>query len=237
MTLAKQTLLGAALSLLFCCPALASLTNGGFDNGLNGWTTLGDVGVQSGMAYLTNASATLEDDYPAVAGAFNHSGTSAESAGVPGGLDAFSGLAIDGLDDTPNQRFAFEGSALKQSFVAPAGMVLKFDWQFFTNEAANPDYAYVALNGNKVVLASAGAATAPSTGAFRFETALTTAYLTLVEGLNTVAFGVVDIDDITVTSALKLDNVQAVPLPPASLLLGPALFGLLGSSFRRRQNP
>jgi len=232
----KQIVPAGWFSLLFAFNAMASSTvsNGDFSAGLSGWSTLGDVSVQVGAAFLTSASLG-EDDYPASASAFNFSGTAAATVGVVGGVEEFSGLAIGDLDpDINNDVAAYEGSALKQTLSVHVGQVLKFDWQFFTNESAGgQDYAYVAINGVKTVLASPLNA-ATNSSPFSRETALSTFYYTFTgTGPATIAFGVVDVNDFNVSSALRLDNVQAVPLPGAAWLFGPALLAVVRRNRRK----
>lgn len=92
-----------------------------------------------------------------------------------------------------------------------AGDTLSFDWEFFTNEtgeSAQPDYAFVVLDGVLNVLAQAGdAATASSL--YAFTTGHQTYTYTFVNsGSQRLAFGVTDVNDYSVTTALWLDNVS-----------------------------
>lgn len=229
----KQTLLAASLGLLFAGNALA-LGNGDFSSGLTGWNTLGDVAVQSGAALMTTASVDFEDDFPAVAGAFNASGVAAADIAV---IETSLGLAAYALDLNAVDS-ASEGSLLKQIFNVDAGDTLSFDWNFFTNEGVGADYAFVSINGNVTTLASvaaadvAGVTYAWSTGVTAFSQVFAAA--TTVD----LAFGVVDRSDYTVTSALTIDNVTviAAPVPEADTyaLMGLGL-GLVGLLARRRK--
>lgn len=228
----KASLIAATAGLMFAGNAMAAVTNGGFaGNSLTGWNTLGDVATQSGGAFLTTAS-LFDDDFPEDAATFNASGTSAYDIAL-GGFESFAGLNAGALD-TPD--FAFEGSLLTQTVSINAGDTLSFNWNFFTNEGTSADYAFVAINGVVSVLAPAQSALIPSvpfdfsTGASLFSQTFATASSV------TLAFGVVDLTDYSVTSALWLDNVQltaAVPEPETYAMLLAGL-GIIVASSRRK---
>ena len=224
----------SALSLALAASSPAAVLNGDFSNPLTtGWSTLGDVSIITGAAFLTTASLTSPDDAPAVSGSANFSGVTAEETGGPSGPEVFSGLAAGGLD--PNRGagvFAFEASVIKQTFSVLAGDILSFDWQLFTNEGANADYAYLTINGALTVLgrsADALAASSPfanQNGVATFTQAFSSA------GSVTVAFGIVDTGDFNNSSALRLDNVMIVPEPTVPLF-GLVTVGALGLLRRR----
>lgn len=228
----KASLIAATVGLMFTSSAMAAITNGGFSgNSLAGWNTLGDVTTQSGGAFLTTAS-LFDDDFPEEAGTFNASGISAYDI-ASGGFEAFAGLNAGDLD-TPD--FAFEGSLLTQTISINAGDTLSFNWNFFTNEGVAPDYAFVAINGVISVLAPAQSALIPSvpydfsTGASVFSQTFSAASSV------TLAFGVVDLSDYGVTSALWLDNVAltaAVPEPETYAMLLAGLGFIVASSRRK----
>lgn len=228
-------LLATALSLTFAGNAMAAVHNGSFSQGLAGWSTLGDVAVQSGSVLMTTASVGFEDDFPESAGVFNASGNAAADIAA-GGFEAFAGLSAGALD-TPD--FAYEGSLLKQTFHVNAGDTLSFNWNFFTNEAnTGSDYAFISMNGVLTKLASASDATfasvpyALSTGASLYSQTFASA------STITLTFGVVDLTDYNTTSALWLDNVQltaAVPEPETYAMLLAGL-GFIVASSRRIQS-
>ncbi len=237
----KTSVLVASIALLFAGNAMA-VTNGNFSNGLTGWSTLGDVKHQFGSVALTNASSIYEDDFPELAGAFNASGNDVALAAVAGGIEEFSGLPLGTLDLNAIDA-AFEGSVIKQTFNVNAGDTLSFNWNFFTNEApTGNDYAFIVINGVVTLLANPTMAMSPSVG-FAF----TTGYQSFSTGMQsysqsfssatsvTLAFGVVDVADAGVSSALWIDNVAVVPEPDtyAMLLAG---FGLIGFTARHRKN-
>jgi hypothetical protein len=228
-----KTLLAASIGLLFAGNAMA-VNNGDFSAGLTDWTSLGDVTVISGAAMLTSASVDFDDDYPDVAGAFNASGTAADTVD---NIEASLDVAAKTLGD-----YATEGSLLKQTFNVNAGDTLSFNWNFFTNEPAVngfADYAFVSINGVISTLATAADATfadvtyAFTTNAGSFNHVFASA------GAVELGFGVLDMNDYNVTSALTLDNVTlvAAPIPEAdtyALML--AGLGLVGFMARRRKS-
>jgi hypothetical protein len=211
--------LAALASLLVGHVASAQLLNGNFSGALSPWASFGDVGLAAGGgAFLTTASLD-EDDFPAVAGQFNFSGTSAGLANVVGGLEDFGGLLIGALDLDPSNT-AVEGSAIMQSFMVGAGDTLDFTYTFFTNEGVNPDYAFFAIDGVVTRFAGAADATTGSTP-YSFETGSSfgPTHTFASAGLVTVVFGVVEVGDFLGSSALLLREVTlTAPIPePASV--------------------
>lgn len=232
MNMKKQGItIAAALAMVFAGNAMA-VTNGSFNSGLNGWSALGDVNLQAGAILMTTASVDFEDDFPEAAGAFNASGTAAAETGVVGGIEDFIGVAMGTLNVQDN--FAFEGSVLKQTFNVNAGDTLTFNWNFFTNEASNgADYAFVSINGTLTQLAAPADAINSS-----LPYAYTSGFQTFSQTFNaassvTLAFGVVDVNDYNVTSALWFDNVAVVPEPETYAMFLAGL-GLMGFASRRK---
>lgn len=233
MNMKKQGItIAATLAMLFAGNAMA-VSNGSFTNGLNGWSALGDVNLQAGAILMTTASVDFEDDFPEAAGAFNASGTAAAETGVVGGIEDFIGVAMGTLNVEEN--FAFEGSVLKQTFNVNAGDTLTFNWNFFTNETSSgADYAFVSINGNLTQLATPSNANNSS-----LPYAYTTGFQTFSQTFNTassitLAFGVLDVNDYNVTSALWFDNVAVVPEPETYAMFLAGL-GLMGFASRRKQ--
>ena len=230
----KAGLIATTVGLLFAGNAMAAVTNGGFaGNSLTGWSFLGDVTTASGGAFLTTAS-LADDDFPEDAGTFNASGTSAYDIAL-GGFESFAGLNAGALD-TPD--FAYEGSLLKQTFNVNAGDTLSFNWNMFTNEGTNADYAFVAINGALTTLSAASNATVASVP-YSFSTGASVFSQTFASASSvTLAFGVVDLGDYGVTSALWLDNVKlvAAPVPePETYAMLLAGLGFVMVSSRRRK--
>ncbi|MCY7306123.1 MAG: PEP-CTERM sorting domain-containing protein [Rhodoferax sp.] len=242
----------AAAALTFTVPAAAIAPLGGFDGsfetGLAGWTSTGDVSLRSlgpaapsqGFLYvlLTSASKTSQDDFPVAAGVFNFSGTAAADVAV---LQLQLGVAPGALDPDPvNFVSALEGSIIQRSLVVQAGSTLSFDWNFLTNEsgpAPLPDYAFVSINGNLTRLADTASVLQPSSF-FTLATGYQTTSIVFASDATVVlGFGVVDVSDFTVTSALAIDNIQITPVPEpqtyALLLVGLATLGALVRKRRR----
>lgn len=218
----------------------ASFNNGTFTD-LSSWGTLGDVSAHGGRAWLTTASVEFEDDFPALAGAFNLSGSSAAGIGGAASVETYIGLTPGALDpDLNNGIAAYEGSALQQSFSAAAGDKLSFQWQLFSNEGQGgmADYAFIVIDGQKIDLATATAAnTASGVFGFAYESGVASYTHTFGQaGQHTLAFGVADVNDYNVTTALAVSNVQvtAVPEPEQYALLLAGL-GLVGAAARRRR--
>jgi len=229
----KASLIAATIGLMFAGSAMAAVTNGGFaGNSLAGWNKLGDVTVASGGAFLTTAT-LLDDDTPGDPGIFNASGTSAYDVGM-GGFESFAGLNAGALDTESD--FAYDGSLLTQTISVNAGDTLTFNWNFFTNEGINQDFAFVAIDGAFTKLTQASNALVPSVP-YGFTTGASVYSQTFANASSfTLAFSVVDINDSGLTSALWLDNVQltaAVPEPETYAMLLAGLGFIVASSRRK----
>lgn len=226
-------LLGAAVLALCSLSAQAQISNGGFNTDLSGWTLHGDASLRSGGAPEGAGQLWLGSDALADPGSLNLSGNDPLAAGGP--LEAALGLSAGALDTLDGA--AFEGSLAGQSFTAQAGEVLSFQWNFSTSEnSSDPalaDYGFVVVDGTLYTLASVADASQSAsfagylgdTGVQQFSLALTSS------GSHQLYFGVVDLGDYTVGSALAVDAVQvsASPVPepqPAALLLA-GLGGLM----------
>ena len=230
MKLIKSLSVALLLGALASAPAShAGVLNGDFDDGLTGWSSLGDVAVVAGAAVLTTASLD-SDDAPSASGAFNISGNAAAPVGTPGGLEDFAGLPLGALDPDPAAgTWAFEGSALSQTLTVQAGDSLSFDWTFTSNEdplTGMNDYAFILIGDVLAVLGDAAGGTSGQHFSYAFSSA---ANVKLV-------FGVVDVNDYVGTSRLGIDAVridasQNVP-EPGTLALG--LGGLLIGAARLR---
>ena len=226
---------------LYNAPSHAAIVNGGFETGLAGWSTLGDVSTQAGApqgnsSLILTTADTVADEFDGNGdpiGPFNRSGNSPVLVGSPGGLETQSGFSIGAFD--PVGGFAYEGSLALQSFTATAGQTLSFLWNFGTRDTL-ADFGFVAIDGVVMRLGGVPDATLPGSGDNLLETGYQTySFQFASSGLHTLVFGVVDVFDGAVMSSLSVDQVQlsnTVPEPRAALLMLMAL-GLLAVGGRR----
>lgn len=220
----------------------AQIVNGGFESGLIGWTTYGDVSTQgnapAGSSKLFITTAGLEPDEFNAAGVligpFNASNNAAEIAGVASGLEVKSGNPIGAFDAFG--LFAVEGSTASQTFSALTGTTFSFVWNFGTRETAL-DHAFVVIDGVLSTLNGAVNPTAPGSANDLFQTGFRSFTSSFTKsGPHTVTFGVVDLNDNAVRSSLSIDQVQisAVPEADVRLMLLAGLGGLAWMFKRRR---
>ena len=206
---------------------------------LTTWETFGDVISNSQTASMSTNALSNDDFGIGPDSAFNFSGNPAGLVGVVGGLEDFLGLPIGGLDPDPgNFEFAFEGSAIKQTFTVQAGDELFFRWNFLTNELLRPigplqDYAFVTIDDQVIRLVdNVNEASNPSSP-YGNETGINTfSQAFLNSGTFTVGLGVVDVDDFDVSSALIIN-----PIPEPSSTLGLLFLGILsaGSALKHKK--
>ena len=248
VTLAVTKLALLALVLpLFAVHAQAQIVNGGFESGLTGWTTHGDVSTQgnaqgnipAGASKLFITTAGLQaDEFDAAGtsiGPFNASGKSAVLAGVAGGLESLSGNTIGSFDAFG--QFAVEGSVASQTFSALAGNTLSFVWNFGTRETGL-DHAFVVIDGVLTTLNRAVNPTAPGSANDLFQTSYQSFSSSFTRsGSHTITFGVVDLTDTAVRSSLSIDQVQISAVPEADVrLMMLAGLGSLAWLMKRRKS-
>lgn len=214
-TSTKQILAAALLALAGGAQAQI-INNGDFAQGLTGWGSAGDVGVLSGNLLLGTESR------------FGSAAWINELAPLVGKV------ATD--FDLPDLGEAVEGSIAWQSFSAAAGSTLSFDWQFGSADEYEGDYAFVMVDGQISLLGSLASATTPvpgvgmSTGWQSFSLQLSGS------GNHQVAFGVLDLVDVSGESGLALRNVQVTAVPePSTWLMSLAGLAAIGALARRRK--
>jgi len=243
----RQIAAAAALVFVAASPALAQSTtfqNGSFDaNSLTGWQTYGDVRTVNGRVSMTTASTAYDDDNLGAGneGFLNESGTAA--------VDFFNEPTLAGIPVTSfdiDGGYGYEGSAIRQSFSALAGTTLNvsFDWAFSSTDTFSPDFGFIAINDSvhKFVDTGSQYLTGKFLGSFVDAQNVTWnwfnstySYQANTDGSLALALGVVDINDASYTSRLRIDNVtvSAVPEPETYALMLAGL-GLVGWAVRRR---
>ncbi len=179
------------------------------------WQIFGDVTTPGlGQTNLSN-DGLVGDDFPVTSGTFSFSGIPAGDAF--GSLQSFLGVSSDTLDING---FAWEGSAIKSTYIAQAGEKLNFNWNFLTNESTYNDFAFLVVDNTVTKLADFTNATNGSSF-FNQETGVNSfSYTFNSSGNYTIALGVVDLDDPGVTSAFKVSNANIQAVPESGTILG-----------------
>ncbi len=240
--LIKQAVMTLAVLAVVCSGpqrAEATFTNGSFETGdFTGWATIGSTSIETAafdsgptdgtfQAFLLTEGARVSD-------------TDIEAALnlTPGALDALSATTPGGGDAT-------EGSAISQVLMVNAGDILSFDVNFLTNEFTPEDsfndFSFFLSFGDSTLIADTNAVFALSPTRFDEETGfLTITQVIPTSGTFTLGFGVLDVGDMIVDSAILVDNVfiDSVipnPEPGTMMLMGSGLLGLLGYGWRRKQ--
>ena len=237
------------LSLMFVmAPSImaAPIQNGGFESFTDfaNWTTLGNTSIQDNN-FKTPTEGTVQ---ALLSNGNNGPGVLAATTNVAG-LDAFMNLGANSLEVSNIK----SGSAIKQSFTGTAGDVIKFDYNFLTNEVVTvrADWAIYTISGAGSSIGTLGLPDNPLlhntnpldnlNSYFAKETGYQTFTYTLpATGAYTLAFAVTNAVDTTISSGLLIDNVtqngvSPVPLPMGMyvLPLGLAVAGLFVAKNRR----
>lgn len=213
----------ALSNLIICSSAQAGILNTGFENGLANWIPTGDVSIDTG----TVGSSPLFGNSQALL----TTGTGSATTGSPSTLEDALGLATGELDISSPFLQAFEGSAIVQTFTVEEGETISLNWNFLTDDSNSPfpftlgsprDYAFVVVDGVVTTLADTSSSLVPSSTSFNQETGFQLFTSNpLSAGVHTIGFGVVDIQDNAVDSALLIDAPQdtsiSTPEPTSSL--------------------
>lgn len=185
-----------------------AIENGGFETGtFVDWQTIGDTSIQTDE-FGTNPSA---GSFQALlTNGFSDSGGSV----VNSDLEQFLNLTPGVINSLGNGDVT-EGSAIKQTFTANEGDILTFDWNFLTNEATPEetfnDFAFFSITPFTLELTDTTSPLFTETLVpdFNEETGYQTTSIAISEsGTYTLSFGIVDVGDDIVDSALLVDNIQ-----------------------------
>jgi len=213
-------------------------------NPSNAWYATAVTYYAPGGVLATTAAAAFEDDLPFAAGGTNMTGSEPYAAGLL--LETAFGLAPGALDPNPPVLSAYEGSGFTRLLSVSAGDRLNFNWQFLTLEDTGADYAFAAIDGMVIRLGGAEVATTlqpvvPNGGSvpetlFWAPPGWQSGEVVFARsGTVQIGFGVVDVGDFSVTSAVAVDSVMLTPVPePAEWIILLAGLGAAGAASRRR---
>ena len=180
---------------------------------LTGWATEGNTGVQA-SDYHTIPDGKTSQAVLSTAQEPNN-GVLPDTAAH---IESFLGLSAGSLSTAGKP--STNGSAMKQTVTGKKGDIVSFKADFLTNELAkggNGDYAFItlSLNGNTEIYKITGALTATNpldSSGLTSETGYQTYDIILPKnGQYTLGYGVVNVTNTIVSSALAVSNVQLQP--------------------------
>jgi len=224
--------------------AKASLINGGFENGFTGFATIGDTSIVTS----TFGSGPTQGTFEALLTTISPYQVPPGNAADVSILEPFLGLSPGQLSTLTTDPFGVtDGSAITQTFTASKGSVLKFDYNFLTNELLQlppfNDLAFVEIGSTLIKLTDVSTATlVASNTVFANETGFQTySYTIPATGTYTFGIGVAGVEDVFGQSAILVDNItltSGVPEPTSMIPLGIGMATLAGYSvYRGRRSP
>ncbi len=253
----KNLLRSAAAAIVACAaivsPVHAQIANGNFATGnLTGWNSTGFTAVEQ---YTTSATsdgyyASFEisppsGTYQAVA-ATDYLDPVAPDPVPEATIETFAELSSGSLGTLASPDTVDDGSAISQTFTASRNGQLSFEFNFVTNEIyapVNNDFAFYSIStgsgATPIKLADTTNATLAVPGGLSAPYAAQTGYQKVSVLLNagdyTLAFGAVNVNDPTVSSAILIDNVVFNPAPAPGALSVAASGSLLAAAALRRR--
>ncbi|MEO0513861.1 MAG: PEP-CTERM sorting domain-containing protein [Planctomycetota bacterium] len=219
-------------------PTGVGISDGGFESGIGDFTAIGETEVTgtiggSGLLSPTQGSSQLFLETTGTIDSFlANPFTSTVALDIV--IDVFLGLrpnSIDGFvgftDLDGESEGATEGSAVRRTFEVLTPTTLTFDYAFLTDELDQPsdfsDTAFFSLDGELFLLGNVETAADFTTlsGVTGFDGVIPyqTFSIPLDVGIHTIGFGVVDVSDTIVNSALLIDNIVVSPEPTTAMLL------------------
>lgn len=206
---------------VFCAPASAALVNQGYESGLDGWSSTGQVTATSEFTFNSRFDDLVIAPYQTQMARLVSGNTDAQS------LETFFGLSAGTLDaaifgDVTN------GAGIKQSFTGLAGETVTQYYAALARDLST-NAAFVVVNGEVTFISATFLAGAPWQSFH---------YTLPADGTYTLGFGVVDIiPAIPDSYMLFLDNQAgsirdfSPPIPEpetyAMLIAGLALLGFM----------
>lgn len=223
-----------AASAGFCTSVMAApaqLANQGYEAGLEGWISSGDVTATSESTVNAGPRDWIITPHQTQMAQLNSNSIEVQ------GLDTFFGLNAGTIDSALTGDVT-NGAGIKQSFTGLAGDTLTQYWDFVSRDYIPfNDSAFVVINGQVTVLASVenGGIEVGDYGHTGWQSF---SYTLPADGAYTLGFGVVNIQDTSFDSVLFLDNqaggarfvpASTIPEPEtyAMLLAGLALIGVM----------
>ncbi len=213
----------------------ADVVNGSFESLFSSWTNVGPNSAVSSLDGVTPTDGNFM--------AYLNNGSGSLSVGLQETILS-NVLGLPASSITASYPNATEARAVVPDiYLGPNETGLQFDWRFLTNEAtpspSRNDFGFVAVWSAANTLTMTGSldtfSTISSNGSqYAAHTNWITKNIPLTPG-NTyhLVFGVFDVGDKSIDSALMIDNIHAIP-EPSSLWLG-VLGGLCLASAIRRQ--